>query len=186
MLIVAATAVADPCPKPAGPYLPICPCECADGAPGPDGPPGDAGATGTSVNVGSGVSHNNMQPYLGMNYIIALIGLFPSRSGRDAEALFEPLIGNIMMFAGNFAPRGWAFCDGQLLPISDNQALFSILGTQYGGDGRTTFGLPDMRGRTGMHEGSGPGLTPRNLGQKMGTNSESISVGEMPRHNHNE
>ena len=105
---------------------------------------------------------NNMQPYLCINYIIALQGVYPSRNAA------EPLIAEIILFAGNFAPRGWAFCDGQILPISQNQALFSLLGTIYGGDGRTTFGLPDLRGRVPMHPGSGPGLTPRNLGQKGG------------------
>lgn len=78
----------------------------------------------------------------------------------------EPFIAQITMFGGNFAPRGWAFCDGQLMSISSNTALFSLLGTTYGGDGRTTFALPDLRGRVPMHPGSGPGLTPRQLGQK--------------------
>ncbi len=76
------------------------------------------------------------------------------------------MIGEIRMFAGNFAPRGFAFCNGQLLPISQYTALFSILGTTYGGDGRTTFALPDLRGRVPMHHGSGPGLDPIRLGQK--------------------
>ena len=80
----------------------------------------------------------------------------------------EPFIGQIIMFAGNFAPRGWAFCEGQLLPISSNTALFSILGTTYGGDGRTTFALPDLRGRVPMAPGNGPGLTSRRLGEKLG------------------
>ncbi|MEL6637827.1 MAG: tail fiber protein, partial [Bacteroidota bacterium] len=75
----------------------------------------------------------------------------------------EPFIGQIMMFGGNFAPRGWALCNGQLLPINQNQALFSILGTTYGGDGRTTFQLPDLRGRYAMHAGRGPGLSQRTL-----------------------
>jgi microcystin-dependent protein len=78
----------------------------------------------------------------------------------------NPFIGLICMFGGNFAPRGWAFCDGQLLSIAQNTALFSILGTTYGGDGRTTFALPDLRGRVAIHPGNGPGLTPRNLGTK--------------------
>ena len=79
----------------------------------------------------------------------------------------HPFIGEVFMFAGNFAPRGWAFCDGQLLAINQHQALFSILGTTYGGDGRTTFGLPDLRGRVPLHEGSGPGLSSYRLGQKV-------------------
>ena len=73
----------------------------------------------------------------------------------------EPFIAEIKMFAGNFAPRSYAFCDGQLLSISQNTALFSLVGTTYGGDGRTTFGLPDLRGRVPMHWGSGPGVSPR-------------------------
>jgi len=76
----------------------------------------------------------------------------------------DPFIGQIIMFGGNFAPRGWALCDGQLLSIADNTALFSILGTTYGGDGRRTFGLPDLRGRLAMHAGQGPGLPARRLG----------------------
>lgn len=105
---------------------------------------------------------DNMQPWLGVNHIIALTGLFPSRNSAD------PFIAEIIMFAGNFAPRGWAFCDGQLLSISQNTALFSILGTTYGGDGRTTFGLPDLRGRVAVHPGTGAGLTTRRLGERSG------------------
>ena len=88
------------------------------------------------------------------------------------------------MFAGNFAPRGWAFCDGQLLAVSQNDALFSLLGTIYGGDGRTTFGLPDMRGRLPLHAGSGPGLSPRRLGAKFGTENETLTVNQLPSHTH--
>ncbi len=96
----------------------------------------------------------------------------------------DAFIGTVMMFGGNFAPKGWALCDGSLLAISSNQALFSILGTTYGGDGRTTFALPDLRGRIPMHPGSGPGLTTRQLGQKLGTETHTMSVNEMPSHNH--
>ena len=83
----------------------------------------------------------------------------------------EPFVGEIRMFAGNFAPRSWAFCDGQLLAISQNSALFSLFGTIYGGDGRTTFGLPDCRGRSPVHAGTGPGLAPVRLGSKSGSNA---------------
>ncbi len=96
----------------------------------------------------------------------------------------EPFVGEIRMFAGNFAPRGWAFCDGQLLAVSQNDALFSLLGTIYGGDGRTTFGLPDLRGRVPIHAGTGPGLSPRRLGAKFGTEEETIVVNQLPSHNH--
>jgi len=96
-----------------------------------------------------------------------------------------PLIGEIKMFAGNFAPRGWAFCDGQLLSISQFQSLFSILGTTYGGDGVTTFALPDLRGRTPIHAGHGPGLTSRQLGEKGGSETVILTINEMPAHTHN-
>ena len=88
------------------------------------------------------------------------------------------------MFGGNFAPRGWAFCDGQLLPISQNSALFSILGTVYGGDGRTTFALPDLRGRFPLHPGNGPGLPAYRLGQKGGNYETYIQSMNLPSHNH--
>jgi len=96
----------------------------------------------------------------------------------------EPFVGEIRMFAGNFAPRGWAFCDGQLLAVSQNDALFSLLGTIYGGDGRTTFGLPDLRGRIPIHAGSGPGLSQRRLGAKGGSEKETLTVNQMPSHTH--
>lgn len=96
----------------------------------------------------------------------------------------EPFVGEIRMFAGNFAPRGWAFCDGQLLAVSQNDALFSLLGTVYGGDGRTTFGLPDMRGRLPLHAGLGPGLSERRLGSKGGSEQETLTVNQLPGHGH--
>jgi microcystin-dependent protein len=88
------------------------------------------------------------------------------------------------MFAGNFAPRGWAFCDGQLLAVSQNDALFSLLGTIYGGDGRTTFALPDMRGRVPIHRGHGPGLSDRRLGSKSGQERVPLTVNQIPGHSH--
>ena len=96
----------------------------------------------------------------------------------------EPFVGEIRMFAGNFAPRGWAFCDGQLLAVSQNDALFSLLGTIYGGDGRTTFGLPDLRGRIPIHAGNGPGLSPRQLGSKAGNENVTLTVNQLPPHTH--
>ena len=96
----------------------------------------------------------------------------------------DPFIAEIIMFGGNFAPRGWAFCDGQLLPISQNQALFSLLGTTYGGDGRTSFGLPDLRSRFPMHPGTGPGLSTRRLGEKGGVENVTLTTGQMPNHTH--
>jgi len=96
----------------------------------------------------------------------------------------EPFIAEIRIFAGNFAPRGWAFCSGQLLPISQNTALFSLIGTTYGGDGRTTTALPDLQGRPPMHPGQGPGLTNRRLGQKVGAETAALAEAQMPSHTH--
>lgn len=96
----------------------------------------------------------------------------------------DPLLGTIILFAGNFAPRGWLFCNGQLLPISQNTALFSLLGVTYGGDGRTTFALPDLRGRVPVHAGQGSGLSPINLGEMGGAEAHTLTIAEMPAHNH--
>ena len=96
----------------------------------------------------------------------------------------QQTLGEISMFAGNFAPRGWAFCHGQILPINQNQSLYSLLGTTYGGDGRTTFALPDLRGRVAIHEGQGNGMTNRQLGQKLGTETETLTIAQMPSHSH--
>lgn len=96
----------------------------------------------------------------------------------------DPFIGQIIMFGGNFAPRGWAFCQGQLLPISQYSALFSLLGTTYGGDGRTTFALPDLRGRTPIGYTQGPALTDHGLGAKGGTETVTLTTLEMPSHTH--
>lgn len=90
----------------------------------------------------------------------------------------EAFLAEVRMFAGNFAPNGWAACDGQLLAINQNQALFSLLGTTYGGNGRTTFALPDLRGRVPMHTGTGPGLDARELGEMAGGEPASPSSGE--------
>ena len=96
----------------------------------------------------------------------------------------EPFIGEIKMFAGNFAPRGWAMCSGQLLAVSQNNALFSLLGTTFGGDGRTTFGLPELRGRLPVHVGQGPGLSSRPWGQKSGNERFPLSTSQFPTHSH--
>lgn len=96
----------------------------------------------------------------------------------------EPFVAEIRIFAGNFAPRGWAFCNGQLLPVSQNTALFSLIGTTYGGDGRSTTALPNMQGRAPMHPGRGPGLTSRRLGQRGGAETVTLSEAQMPNHQH--
>ncbi len=96
----------------------------------------------------------------------------------------EPFVGEIRMFGGNFAPRGWAFCEGQLVAVSQNDALFSLFGTLYGGDGRTTFGLPDLRGRIPICAGTGPGLSPRRLGAKGGDEKVTLTSTQLPAHSH--
>ncbi len=165
----------------------------ADGATGPTGADGTVGATGPTGDIsaitgidgqllqyynnnwiakhpnGITFTGNNMQPFLTVNYVIATQGIFPSRNSS------QPLLGEIMLFAANFPPRGWALCDGQLLPISQNTALFSLLGTIYGGDGTTNFALPDLRGRAPIHAGTGPGFITRRLGARGGNENETIS-----------
>ncbi|MEO2280688.1 phage tail protein [Pseudoalteromonas pernae] len=96
----------------------------------------------------------------------------------------EPYVGEIRMFAGNFAPRGWAFCDGQILAVTQNDVLFSLLGITYGGDGNTTFALPDMRGRLPIHKGQGNGLSVRKTGQKFGFENETLTINQLPNHTH--
>jgi len=126
------------------------------------------------VNMQPAVQHfslvmDNRQPYLTVNYCIAMTGIFPARS--DAS----PFVSQIQIFPFNFAPVGWALCNGQLLSISQNTALFSLLGTTYGGDGRTNFQLPNMQGRVSMDAGSGAGLSSFFQGQTGGTETNTIS-----------
>jgi microcystin-dependent protein len=120
-------------------------------------------------------------PRLALTAVVALSAL----QAIPAAAQSEPYLGQIMCAGYNFVPRGWASLDGQLLPINQNTALFSLLGTTYGGDGRTTFALPDMRGRNIVHVGNGPGLTPRQLGERGGTESVTLTTANLPSHSHN-
>lgn len=106
--------------------------------------------------------------------------LVPTQSRADSD----PFIGDILLTGLNFCPRGWASADGQLIPISSNTALFSLLGTTYGGDGRTTFGLPDLQGRAAMGTGAGPGLTQAREGQKRGTETVTLTAANLPAHSH--
>ena len=96
----------------------------------------------------------------------------------------DPFIGEIRLFAGNFAPSGWAFCDGSIQSIAQNDVLFALIGTTYGGDGQNTFGLPDLRGRVPIHQGQAPGLSPRFIGQLAGTVSVTLTGAQMPSHTH--
>src|SRR5712692_3367466 len=97
----------------------------------------------------------------------------------------DPFVAEIRIFPFNFAPKGWALCDGQLMPISQNTALFSLLGTTYGGDGKSTFALPDMQGNAPIHAGQGPGLSLYDLGQMGGTETVTLLQSEIPAHSHN-
>lgn len=96
----------------------------------------------------------------------------------------EPFLGQICSFGFNFAPRGWSLCNGQVISIAQNTALFSLLGTTYGGNGQTTFALPDLRGRAALHQGQGPGLTNRVIGESSGTETVTLLTTQMPQHNH--
>jgi microcystin-dependent protein len=129
------------------------------------------------VNMQPAIQHftlppvNNLQPYLTLNYCIALQGIFPSRNAP------EPFLGEIDVYSFDYPPKGWAFCNGQLLLINQNQAIFSLLGTTYGGDGQSTFALPNLQGRVPLHTGgsAGPGLSPYTLGQTGGVEQNTIS-----------
>ena len=153
--------------------------------------PASVGAAGGSQ------PHPNLQPYTVVNFVIALDGDLPlaqlgcgrtcrwrHSAGTKEKTMSDPFIAEIRMFGGNFAPRGWAFCNGQLLSIAQNTALFSLLGTTYGGNGQTTFGLPDLQGRSPMHQGQGPGLTPRVLGETSGQENVTLLASQMPAHTH--
>lgn len=113
-------------------------------------------------------------------FILMIIGSAPTKANAQ-----EAFLAEVKLFAGNFAPRGWMKCEGQLLPISQYSALFSLLGTIYGGDGRTTFALPDMRGRVAVGVGNGPGLSPVREGQKHGAETATITINQLPSHEHN-
>lgn len=122
-----------------------------------------------------------MQPLRIWIYSLLVMSFLGSGSVALAQDCF---IGEVKWFGGNFAPLGWAISEGQLLPISQNSALFSVLGTYYGGDGRTTFGLPDLRGRSPLGRGQGPGLANRRIGEKGGQERHQLTVQEIPAHSH--
>jgi microcystin-dependent protein len=114
---------------------------------------------------------------------ILMLFVICAMSNFDGQAQ-ESFIGEVRLFAGNFAPRGWAFCDGNVLPIKDNTSLYSILGTIYGGYGSTTFALPDMRGRVAVGPRNGPGLSQYRVGQQGGRETNTLSTAQLPAHNH--
>jgi microcystin-dependent protein len=174
----------------------------AEGATGPQGPAGTPGnnvpdgvntndllvwdASGndyiaksiTTGNTGGGQAFSILQPYLAVNFCIAVSGIFPSRSGED------PFVGEIEMFGFNFAPVGWELCNGQLLPINQYQALFVLIGTQFGGDGITNFALPNLQGRVPLAMGNLAGGSSYIIGQSGGSETNTLTIGQMPAHNH--
>jgi microcystin-dependent protein len=133
--------------------------------------------SGATEIAGADQPFNNMQPSLGLHYLIATQGIYPS---PDDSLDDETFLGEVTLFAGDFAPRGWALAEGQLLPINQNQALFSLLGTNYGGDGQVTFALPDLRGRTAIHAGTGPWQP----GEFIGAEQHTLTIDELPSHQH--
>jgi microcystin-dependent protein len=180
----------------------------ATGATGPQGPIGLTGSAGTGlptgVNTGNVVMYdaigNNwvaknitigatggsepfsiMPPYLALNFCIIYQGIYPSNGGSGSG---DNYIANIQMFAGTFAPGGTYLCNGTLLSIAQNTALFSLIGTIYGGNGSTTFALPDLRGRFPIHTGSGPGLSSYSMGQMGGSENKTLFINNIPAHNH--
>jgi microcystin-dependent protein len=137
------------------------------------------------TSVGGSQAHNNMQPYLALNYIIATGGgLFPEENSGGGGDNFTPFLGEIRMFGGDFAPQGWALCQGQTLAISENDPLYQLIGTTYGGDGQETFNLPNLASRIPLGVGTGPDGTTYQLGEMAGTEEETLTVQQIPNHNH--
>jgi len=140
------------------------------------------------ANVGGSQPHNNMQPYLTLNYCIALQGIFPSQNKNSVNTenlrYNDAFIGEIILMGNNFPPIGFTRCEGQLLPISQNTALFSLLGTTYGGNGKTNFALPDLMGRVALQAGQGPGLSLHYLGNSGGESNVTLTLSQIPSHTH--
>jgi len=132
----------------------------------------------TTSNAGGSQPFSIMNPYLALNFCIATQGIFPSRNGEN------PYLGEIEIFGFNFAPVGWELCDGQILPISQNTALFSLLGTMYGGDGQTTFALPNLQSRLPICIGQGNGLSFYNQGDHSGAETAQLTINQIPSHTH--
>ena len=135
----------------------------------------------SSIGPPAGRTHNHAAMRWRIALAFMLVLPFAATTSMHAQAGF---IGQVKLFSGNFAPRGWHDCDGSLLPIAQHQALFSLIGTIYGGDGQTTFALPDLRGRAVVGAGQGPGLSPYTLGQSSGVESVTLTSSQIPAHSH--
>ena len=130
----------------------------------------------TSItNTGGSQAHTNMQPYLALIVLHRAAGHLPVPELGAIAAMAQPYVGEIRMFGGNFAPAGWMFCEGQLLPISENETLFQLIGTTYGGDGQSTFALPDLRGRIPIHSGTAGSASRRPAGPRRSRSRPSRS-----------
>ena len=138
-------------------------------------------AANAVVPVGGSQPHDNFQPYLCVDFIISLFGIFPTHIGGMTWILLSPRSASSPSTSRR---KGWAWCDGQLLPLSQNTALFSLLGTTYGGDGKSNFALPDLQGSAPMHPGQGPGLSLYDLGETGGSDTISLLESEIPSHPH--
>src|SRR5262245_12383672 len=134
--------------------------------------------------AGGGLPLDNLQPSIALNYIIAVKGEFPRRGGSPSGTGQEALLGEVRLFAGDTAPDDWMFAAGQVLSIGQNTALFSLLGTNYGGNGKSTFALPDLRGRVPVQQGEGPGLTLHDLGETFGAQTVTLTEAQLPAHSH--
>jgi len=139
------------------------------------------------AQTGNSQPHNNRQPFATLNYAIALQGVYPSPGKNDEDVAtkgIDPFLGEIAIFPYNFTPQAYAACNGQMLSISQNSALFSLLGTTYGGNGTTNFAVPDLQGRAVIHSGQGPGLSNYNIGQKGGAETVTLTSVQIPAHTH--
>src|SRR3954468_9069383 len=125
-----------------------------------------------------------IKSYIADNHCLRYVSSGPVSNSRGVGEMSEPFVGEIRMFGGNFAPVGWAFCDGQLLPISENETLFNLIGTTYGGDGQSTFALPNLQSRVPIHQGQGTGLSNRQLSEAGGTEEVTLTVQQIPAHSH--
>ena len=138
---------------------------------------------GSVSNIGGSQAHQNMQPYMVMNYCISLQGIFPSQSGSAGGGSYDPYVGEVRMVASNWTIAGWEMCNGQLVPIAENETLFQLIGTTYGGDGEETFALPNLQSRVAIHQKTDPG-DQWPMGQMAGVEEVTLTANQIPSHTH--